>query len=209
MVRSGTGGSPSQSSCDPLTEGDDKDSPTLPPPFDLEEYAQEHMSRVAPLVAPSETPTIPVPSDPPSSTRLSAASSGGAANDGLHARLAERLFAGDFAGALTLAQDPCANSPADARATSFAEDCRSVLESVRTYHVGSLDQVPRLVVPFSELRSLSLDHEAGFILSRVDGASTLESLLDVCAMPRLKMLRLVAKLVDYGVIRLEANARGQ
>jgi hypothetical protein len=36
----------------------------------------------------------------------------------------------------------------------------------------------------------------------VDGVSTLEVLLDVSAMPRLDALRLVAKLVDDGILHL-------
>jgi hypothetical protein len=64
------------------------------------------------------------------------------------------------------------------------------------------DRIPRLVVPLHELKSLSLDPESGFVLSRIDGISTIETLLDVSAMPRFEALRLVARLVDFGVIEL-------
>jgi len=55
------------------------------------------------------------------------------------------------------------------------------------------------------LRS-SLDHQAGFLLSRIDGVSTLDALLDVCAMPRPEALQLVAKLVRDGVLRLRKTS---
>ena len=107
----------------------------------------------------------------------------------------------------TIPAPACPASSTRVAAPSAGAGLDSLLKSVRTYHAGSLDQVPRLVVPLHELRSLSLDHEAGFILSRIDGTSTLESLLDICGMPRWQVLRLVAKLADYGVIRLDPRGR--
>jgi hypothetical protein len=138
---------------------------TLPPPFDLEEFARQRMSQDSELVAPPERPTDPAPADPaqwrPQVRALSTV--------------------GDAAREIEAIQAACAN------------------------HLGSLHQVPRLVAPLHELRNLSLNHQAGFVLSHVDGVSTLEVLLDVCAMPRLDALLLVEKLVEYGVIVLDAE----
>jgi hypothetical protein len=150
----------------------------LPPPFDLEAYAKERMSHERELVAPSDRPTVPALFDPAvSGTRITTHGIGGDAS--------------------------LADKPANEDASSLAEERRRVLESVEAGGLGSLDQVPRLAVPLDELRNLSLDHESGFLLSCVDGVSTLDTLLDICGMPRPSALRLLAKLVDYGAIRLE------
>jgi hypothetical protein len=118
-----------------------QDFPTLPPPFDLEEFARGRSDDGDRRVAPSDCPT-----------------------------------------------EPALRAPSGA---------------VRASRIGSFDQVPRLAVSLHSLRGRSLDHQAGFLLSRVDGASTLEVLLDVSAMPRLDALRLVARHVDDGILRLE------
>ena len=55
----------------------------------------------------------------------------------------------------------------------------------------------------SALRGRSLDHRAGFLLSRVDGHSSIEALLDVGGMSRGDALRIFADLVDQGILRLK------
>ena len=45
------------------------------------------------------------------------------------------------------------------------------------------DRVPVVMVAREQLRWLSIDHRAGFLLSHVDGVSSLEMILDVSGMP--------------------------
>ncbi len=47
-----------------------------------------------------------------------------------------------------------------------------------------------------------LVHRAGFLLSRVDGFTSLEELLDLSGMPRLEALKTVLSLVDAGAIMI-------
>jgi hypothetical protein len=54
----------------------------------------------------------------------------------------------------------------------------------------------------SQLRWLGLDHRSGFLLSRIDGLSTVDELLDVCGMPRLEALKTLSELLERGAIRL-------
>jgi hypothetical protein len=58
----------------------------------------------------------------------------------------------------------------------------------------------RCLVPDEQLRSLTLDHREGFILSLVDGRSSLETILDASAMPVLDALRIVCELFDARII---------
>jgi hypothetical protein len=120
------------------------DAPTLPPPFDLEEFARAQLEHDHARVAPSDRPTEPGLDPAQSESRLR---------------------------------------------PSIA--------------LGSLAQVPRLAMPLHELRGRPLNHQAGFLLSLVDGVATLEELLDVCAMPRIDAMCILAELVAVGVLRLD------
>jgi hypothetical protein len=63
-----------------------------------------------------------------------------------------------------------------------------------------LRKVPRLAVSMNELRTLPLDHRAGFIVSFVDGTYSIEMILDVCAMRRQDALEILGELAARGVI---------
>jgi hypothetical protein len=186
-----------------------RDYPTLPPPFDLEEFARAQVYESDRRVAPSDRPTDPALHDPSSSVRgrrtRRAIASVKCVADRVRAELAAKFFSADYVAALALAEDLVTEDPTDMWAKDFADECRRMLERAFAGRIGSLDQVPRLAVALHSLRGRALDHQAGFLLSRVDGVSTLEVLLDVSAMPRLDALRLVAKLVDDGILRLEGG----
>lgn len=62
--------------------------------------------------------------------------------------------------------------------------------------------VPQLVMSKERIAGLHLDHRQGFLLSLVDGRSTVETLLDVCAMPEELALLSLFELVHRRVIVL-------
>src|SRR5260221_7676125 len=47
----------------------------------------------------------------------------------------------------------------------------------------ALTDVPIVTLTFQELVTMQLDHRAGFLLSLIDGHSTVEAVLDMCGMP--------------------------
>jgi len=51
-----------------------------------------------------------------------------------------------------------------------------------------------------QLGKLSLDHRVGFLLALVDGASPIETILDISAMPAPDVLRIFVELYERGVI---------
>jgi hypothetical protein len=57
-----------------------------------------------------------------------------------------------------------------------------------------------VVTPPERLKRLPLDHRAGFLLSRIDGATDLETLIEIAAMPRHEALRIVRDLFESGVV---------
>ena len=68
--------------------------------------------------------------------------------------------------------------------------------------LGPLSRVARLGRAPEEMARLPLDHFAGFMLTFVDGASTLETIIDASGLPRLEALRILRDLVTSGVIAL-------
>jgi hypothetical protein len=119
------------------------------------------------------------------------------------AEMRERFSLGDYTGALEMAELILAEEPGNVEASECAENCRSVLENMYAARLGPLDRVPMVVVPRTQMRWLSIDHRAGFVLSLVDGASTIEMILDMCGMPRLDALRILQELVQQKIVSLK------
>ncbi len=62
--------------------------------------------------------------------------------------------------------------------------------------------VPQVAVSARELEMYALDHREGFLLSRVDGVSTIETILDVCAMPADEALEILESLIERGILMI-------
>ena len=112
----------------------------------------------------------------------------------------ERFSLGDYSGALVVAEEILDADPAHGEANRLAENCRGVLQQMYVARLGSLERIPFVAVPREQLRWLSIDHRSGFVLSRVDGISSLEQILDVSGMPTLDALRILYELVQQRVI---------
>ncbi|MDF3069355.1 MAG: hypothetical protein K0R38_4956 [Polyangiaceae bacterium] len=109
---------------------------------------------------------------------------------------------GDFTGALVVAEGMLERSADDIDAQRYAQSCRDVLTQMYSARLGALSQRVRVAVPSEEIRWLSLDHRSGFVLSLIDGSSTVEELLDISGMNRLDALRILYTLYDQRVIAL-------
>jgi hypothetical protein len=116
------------------------------------------------------------------------------------AEMRERFSLGDYTGALEMAELILAEEPGNLEAAECGENCRSVLEGMFAARLGPLDRVPMVVVPRTQMRWLSMDHRAGFILSLIDGSSSVEMILDVCGMPKLDALRILHELVQQKIV---------
>jgi hypothetical protein len=124
-----------------------------------------------------------------------------------YAEMKDRYAMGDFTGALVIAESVLEVEPSDAEAQRYAESCRKVLTQMYAARLGALDRVVSVAVPADQIRWLSLDHRAGFLLSLVDGISTLEEILDISGMSRLEALRIMYALLEQRVINIEATSR--
>jgi HD-GYP domain-containing protein (c-di-GMP phosphodiesterase class II) len=73
-------------------------------------------------------------------------------------------------------------------------------EAAYLRRLGSLQAVPRMVRP---MQDLDLDQRSGFVCSFIDGASTIEDIIDVSSVPKLEVLRILDDLVAQGGVSVE------
>jgi hypothetical protein len=116
----------------------------------------------------------------------------------------EELYAlDDLTGALRQAEFILGRFPDNEQALRCAANCRARLVQLYASKLGSTERVVTQNIEQSQVRWLGLDHRSGFLLSRVDGVSSVEEILDVCGMPRLEALKTLADLLERGAIRLD------
>lgn len=68
------------------------------------------------------------------------------------------------------------------------------------HEIGDMGAIPQLLVPLQEVTWHKLDHQAGFLLSRVDGMLSYADLLTISGMPEPQALRILARLIELKLI---------
>jgi hypothetical protein len=121
-------------------------------------------------------------------------------SDPLERVMFEHLAIKDYAAALIVAESMLEQDPAHRKARLCRDKCLVLLEHKYVACLGSLKSVLVANLGEPQLRSLTLDHRAAFLLSLIDGATDIDTLLDLSAMPRLEALRLIYELSLEGVI---------
>jgi hypothetical protein len=109
---------------------------------------------------------------------------------------------GDFSGALSAAERVLEINADDVEANRYAQSCREVLTQMFSARLSPLDRTVSIAVSPEQIRWLSLDHKSGFLLSLIDGSSSIEELLDISGMPKLDALRILLTLAQQKVIAL-------
>jgi hypothetical protein len=118
------------------------------------------------------------------------------------AELAQLLADEDFATGLVVADEMLAADGADRDAKEAKTRCLQELERIYECRLGSLAQIPVLAVTMKELPNLAIDNRSAFIVSLVDGISTLDMVLDMSGMPRLEALRVLYELTKNGIVTM-------
>lgn len=116
--------------------------------------------------------------------------------------LKDKVAMGDFTGALSVAMSILEADPGNAEADRTATHCQGVLIKMYSARLGALHRIPEVQVEPNQIRWLSLDHRAGFLLSLIDGRLSLEQILDISGMARLDALRILHGLFEQQVISL-------
>jgi len=119
----------------------------------------------------------------------------------IHLEIEERFALGDYAGALSTAELQLGRDPEDAHALNYAQTSRERLEQRYATRIGSLESIFNVVVPPAKIKWLGLDPQAAFLLSLVDGQTTVVEVLELCRMERLEALRVFTELLDAKAIQ--------
>ena len=114
---------------------------------------------------------------------------------------AQELFAlNDFTGALETVEKALELHPKDAVALSLVQRSQDALLRMFESKLGALTKRPRVRVNPAEIMWLNIDHRAGFVLSQIDGFLSYEEIIALSGMSRFETCRILAKLVEEGVI---------
>ncbi len=106
----------------------------------------------------------------------------------------------DHSGAIDLVNRALTLSPDDAEAGALRDRSQKTLEAMFESKMGRLESRPRVKLKDDEIIWLNLDHRAGFVLAQIDGSVTFEDLFSVSGMSRFDTARILAQLIDEGVI---------
>jgi hypothetical protein len=115
---------------------------------------------------------------------------------------ARELFAlGDFSGSLEMIERILKVDPGHEEAREYLKQNEATLIAMYESKLGPLDGKPRLAIKPEEVMWLNLDHRAGFLLAQIDGTVTYEELFALSGVPHLDTARILASLLQEGVIR--------
>lgn len=95
-------------------------------------------------------------------------------------------------------------------ASEFSIELEATIELVRsnlfaTYlkSIGDLSAVPSLVADPAEITKFNLPKDAGFLLSLVDGVTSLANLMTVSGLDSFEVLRTTNNLIDVGIVSMQ------
>ncbi len=88
-------------------------------------------------------------------------------------------------------------------------DDRDAFERECLSCVGSESAILILAVLPDELKTMPLDGVSGFLLSLMDGATSVETILDICGLPRLIALRHLRDLCERGIVVVASGTRSR
>jgi tetratricopeptide (TPR) repeat protein len=107
----------------------------------------------------------------------------------------------DFSGTLELVEKILSKDPAHPEALKLKQECEHELTKMYESVIGSMLAAPVIAIPQDEIIWLNLDHRAGFVLAQIDGQVSYEDLFAICGMSRLDTARILAQLVQEGVVK--------
>ncbi|MBK8480249.1 MAG: tetratricopeptide repeat protein [Proteobacteria bacterium] len=128
------------------------------------------------------------------------ARSRGEALTALLGRAAQLHNQGQPTEALELCRRALQLAPGHALATALAQRLELVIVEDAESRIGSLESIPIVRVPANEITWHKLDHQAGFVLSRIDGLLSYNDVLTVSGMPRAAALRTLVRLLELKLI---------
>ena len=116
------------------------------------------------------------------------------------AEIEARADLDDHTGVVALSQARLAALPDDVRTQQLLQQSEAVLEHMYLAKIGGTKTQLRVLMSPDKLQWLSIDHRAGFLLSRIDGPTSVSDVLEISSMSRLDTLRRLHELLQQKVI---------
>ena len=132
----------------------------------------------------------------------------GTESDSAAGRLVEeaqaRLEAEDLEGALDLFRAAADLEPDRIEVEGYVDAIRSQLLQRYRKRLGETGAVPKLLIQPSEITRHQMLADAGFVLSLVDGETTVEQLISLSGLDAFEALRILNDLFDAGIAGLQS-----
>jgi hypothetical protein len=125
----------------------------------------------------------------------------------LRGRLAEGLRSfqqGEHAKALAAFEAALEIDP-HSKANVFVDKISRIFEDAAEVKKVPREGVPVLKVGMDELAKLDLEPQDGFVLSRMSGDWDVRSILKICPLSEIEVLKIIKKFMDKGIIELTAE----
>ena len=106
----------------------------------------------------------------------------------------------DHSGAMELIVKAQEIAPDDPEVLLMRERSEKTLLAMFESKLGKAETTPRVLLKDDEIIWLNLDHRAGFVLAQIDGTVSFDDLFSVSGMSRIDTARILAQLVEEGVI---------
>ncbi len=110
----------------------------------------------------------------------------------------------DLEGALSVFRAAANRDPDRIEIESYIDMVRGRLVQRYRDRVGDTGAAPRMVIDPSELTAFDLPADAGFMLSLVDGKTSIDELIALSGMDAFEALRILNELVAAGIAELES-----
>ncbi len=89
---------------------------------------------------------------------------------------------------------------------TFEADILDEIGDAYLARLGSRTHVPFIRMAREEALRVPLDHWAGFVLSLVDGKTSVDDIIDASSVPEIEALRLLCELREQGLIEVRPRA---
>jgi hypothetical protein len=106
----------------------------------------------------------------------------------------------DYEGALEMLDILTQTKKISPDAQRLRERCRHYLQKAYIDYFGDANTCPYTLQPLQALQHANLDHRAGFLLSRMDGRTTLRDLLLLSNLDEFDFLRILYQLAEQQFI---------
>lgn len=116
------------------------------------------------------------------------------------AEIEARADLDDHTGVVALSKARLEVFPHDMRTRRLLKQSEDVLEHMYLAKIGGPKMQLRVLMSLDQLQWLSIDHRAGYLLSRIEGPTTVSDVLEISSMSRLDTLRLLHELLQQQVI---------